>query len=118
MSKKAFITSIMDGAGKHHIRIGNLHLSDNGDGNVVAGFSPTTSKKKTVELGIEEFSFLSRLALLCLQEPSEAVLLDQAVRTWLEGYVGGMSLVQIPNFQPRSPNTQNPPKPQSHNQGL
>ncbi|MBO1328659.1 hypothetical protein OQ496_09380 [Acetobacter suratthaniensis] len=118
MSKKAFISSKTDAAGHANIRIGNLGIAGIGRGGVMAEYRPATTKEKTVQIGVSEFSFLSRLALLCLRERSEEFSLDQELTTWLEGYLAGMSDVQIPSYQLRSLDTQNPPTPQSQEQAL
>ncbi|MFH7812173.1 MULTISPECIES: hypothetical protein [Acetobacter] len=118
MSKKAFISSKTDTAGRTNIMIGNLGIADLGCGNVMAEYRPATTEEKTIQVGVKEFSLLSRLALLCLRERSEEFSLDQEVTTFLEGYLAGMSDVQIPRYQLRSLDTQNPPIPQSQDQAL
>ncbi|GFE94872.1 hypothetical protein [Acetobacter persici] len=118
MSRKVFISSETDSAGRASIRIGDLAIAELGRGDVMANYRPATTEEKTIQIGKREFSLLSRLALLCLRERSEEVSLDQEVNTFLEGYSAGMSDVQIPSYQLRSLDTQNPPTPQNQEQSL
>lgn len=118
MSKKAFISSETNAKGRTSIRIGDLGIADLGRGDVMAEYRPATTEEKTIQIGMKEFSLLSRLALLCLRERSEGSSLDQEVTTFLEGYSAGMSDVQIPCYQLRSLDTQNPPIPRNQDQAL